>query len=60
MNLIVQKSHFSGKVDLNGYLVSHDKDSVVDELNMSSEHVGKPNYSERERKKTVQCHFAHL
>lgn len=57
MNLIVQKSHFSPKVDLNGYVVSHDKDSVVDELNMSSEHMGTSSYSQ---KKLVQCHFAHL
>jgi len=55
MNLIVQKSHFSTKVDLNGYLVSHDKDSVVDELNMSSEHMGKPNYSQKKNCAVPLC-----
>jgi hypothetical protein len=58
MNLIIQKYHFSTKVDLNGYLGSHDKDSLVDELNMSSEHMGKTELFTK--KKTVQSHFAHL
>jgi hypothetical protein len=44
MNLIVQKSHFSTEVVLDGFLVIHEKDSVLDELNMGSEHKGKQNY----------------
>lgn len=34
MNLIVKKYHFSTKVVLDGFLVSHDKCSVLDDLNM--------------------------
>ena len=55
MNLIVQKSHFSNKVDLNVYIVSHDKDSVVDELHTCGEHMGKPNYSQKETEQVPLC-----